>query len=229
MTLIAAVLNSKGGVGKTTTSIHLATALDRNYSVEVWDADPQGSASEWMQDAAEASGDDGAVFRIADTAGGENVTAGDLDTVSNCAHYGLGGLGHMAVKLANAMGAKVVLFTTSPDKAADAAPIAAAGKRVVYLSIENAWPLGEDVSLIEVFHQLGVRMSGFAHFRTNQFADSATDKPKWDGLSPLGVQLLAEMNRTGVVPDLSHSSDAALADALRLSKTPVSGGVELFE
>ncbi|WP_225007163.1 dipeptidase [Novosphingobium percolationis] len=107
------------------------------------------------------------------------------------------------------------------DKAADAAPIKATGKRVVYLSIENAWPLGDDPSLLEVFHTLGVRISGFTHFRTNQFADSATDKPKWDGLSPLGVQLLAEMNRLGVVPDLSHSSDAALADALRLSKTPV--------
>lgn len=53
MTLITAVLNSKGGVGKTTTSIHLATALDRNYSVEVWDADPQGSACEWAEVTAE--------------------------------------------------------------------------------------------------------------------------------------------------------------------------------
>jgi membrane dipeptidase len=68
---------------------------------------------------------------------------------------------------------------------------------------------------------MGVRIAGFAHFRTNQFADSATDKAKWDGLSPLGVQLLTEMNRLGVVPDLSHSSDRALDDALRLSKTPL--------
>ncbi|MCW1383401.1 dipeptidase [Novosphingobium sp. KCTC 2891] len=107
------------------------------------------------------------------------------------------------------------------DKAEDAARIAAQGKRVVYLSIENAWPLGDDPTLLQSFHALGVRIAGFAHFRTNQFADSSTDKAKWDGLSPLGVQLLAEMNRLGVVPDLSHSSDAALADALRLSKAPV--------
>jgi membrane dipeptidase len=107
------------------------------------------------------------------------------------------------------------------DKAADAARIAATGKRVVYLSIENAWPLGDDVTLLDAFHAMGVRMSGFAHFKTNQFADSSTDTPRWDGLSPLGVQLLAEMNRLGVVPDLSHSSDRALDDALRLSKAPV--------
>lgn len=107
------------------------------------------------------------------------------------------------------------------SKAADAAAIKASGKRVVYLSIENAWPLGEDPTLLRSFYAMGVRIAGFAHFRTNQFADSSTDKAKWDGLSPLGVQLLAEMNRLGVVPDLSHSSDRALDDALRLSKTPL--------
>lgn len=107
------------------------------------------------------------------------------------------------------------------DKAADAAPIAASGRRVVYLSIENAWPLGDDPTLLQAFYALGVRISGFAHFRTNQFADSSTDAAKWDGLSPAGVQLLAEMNRLGVVADLSHSSDAALDDALRLSKAPI--------
>lgn len=106
-------------------------------------------------------------------------------------------------------------------KAADAAAIKAGGKRVVYLSIENAWPLGDDPTLLRSFYAMGVRIAGFAHFRTNQFADSSTDKAKWDGLSPLGVQLLAEMNRLGVVPDLSHSSDRALDDALRLSKTPL--------
>ncbi|MBX9665688.1 dipeptidase [Novosphingobium sp.] len=107
------------------------------------------------------------------------------------------------------------------SKAADAAAIKASGKRVVYLSIENAWPLGDDPTLLRSFHAMGVRIAGFAHFRTNQFADSSTDKAKWDGLSPLGVQLLAEMNRLGVVPDLSHSSDRTLDDVLRLSKAPI--------
>ncbi|KAK0358079.1 hypothetical protein LTR94_036816, partial [Friedmanniomyces endolithicus] len=52
-------------------------------------------------------------------------------------------------------------------EAKDAAPIAAAGKRVVYLSIENAYPLGEDVTLLKTFYDIGVRVSGFAHFAHN--------------------------------------------------------------
>ena len=107
------------------------------------------------------------------------------------------------------------------DKAADAPRIAASGKLVVFLSIENAWPLGDDVTLLDTFYRMGVRISGFAHFRNNQFADSATDKPLWKGLSPAGKALLAEMNRIGVVPDLSHSSDDSLDDALSLSKSPI--------
>jgi membrane dipeptidase len=108
--------------------------------------------------------------------------------------------------------------------AKDAAPIAASGRRIVYMSIENAYPLGEDVSLIDLFYDMGVRVSGFAHFAHNQFADSSTDpskKPKWGGLSPLGKDLLRAMNRLGIVPDASHSSDQALDDLLALSTTPV--------
>lgn len=109
-------------------------------------------------------------------------------------------------------------------EAKDAAPIAAKGKRVVYMSIENAYPLGEDVSLLRTFYLMGVRVSGFAHFAHNQFADSSTDpskKPRYGGLSPLGKELLKEMNRLGVVPDASHSSDQVLDDLLALSTTPV--------
>ncbi|MEJ7935759.1 dipeptidase [Sphingobium sp. AN558] len=113
---------------------------------------------------------------------------------------------------------------TLATKASDAAGIAATRKRIVYMSIENAYPLGEDVSLIDLFFHMGVRVSGFAHFANNQFADSATDpskQAKWGGLSPLGKQLLVEMNRLGIVADASHSSDAVLDDLLALSKTPV--------
>lgn len=109
-------------------------------------------------------------------------------------------------------------------KASDAAPIAAAGKRVVYISMENAYPLGEDVSLLKTFYDMGLRVAGFAHFAHNQFADSSTDpsnKPRYGGLSPLGKELLKEMNRLGIVPDASHSSDQVLDDLLALSTTPI--------
>lgn len=104
---------------------------------------------------------------------------------------------------------------------ADARRIAATGKRIVFQSIENSYPLGEDLSLLRHFHDLGVRLAGPVHFRNNQFADSATDTPKWHGFSPLGKQWVAEMNRLGMVIDVSHASDDVFDEALALSKTPI--------
>jgi len=106
-------------------------------------------------------------------------------------------------------------------KADDAARIVAKGKRFAYLSMENAYPLAGDPGMLDAFYALGVRMVGFAHFKDNDFADSATDKPEWGGLSPKGKALLEEMNRLGVIPDPSHSSDAVLAQVIEQSKTPV--------
>jgi len=105
--------------------------------------------------------------------------------------------------------------------AGDARRIAASGKRVVFQSIENSYPLGEDLSLLAHFHDLGVRLAGPVHFRNNQFADSATDTPRWHGFSPLGRQWVAEMNRLGMVIDVSHASDDVFDQALALSKTPI--------
>jgi len=112
---------------------------------------------------------------------------------------------------------KLALATTADD----AARIAASGKRAIYQSIENSYPLGTDVSLLESFHALGVRMAGPVHFKTNQFADSSTDKPRWHGLSKLGRQWVVEMNRLGMIIDASHSSDDVFDQLLTLSKTPI--------
>lgn len=107
-------------------------------------------------------------------------------------------------------------------KASDAARIAKSGKRIVFQSIENSYPLGQDISLLSYYYDLGVRMASPVHFRNNQFADSATDKVKaWNGFSPLGKLWIAEMNRLGMVVDLSHSSDDTFDQALALSKTPI--------
>lgn len=103
----------------------------------------------------------------------------------------------------------------------DAVRIAGKKKRFVFMSIENAYPLAGDPGMLQAYYALGVRMVGFAHTAHNDFADSASVKPEWNGLSPKGRELLAQMNRLGVIPDPSHSSDAALDQILDLSKTPV--------
>jgi membrane dipeptidase len=95
------------------------------------------------------------------------------------------------------------------------------GRRIAFISIENSWPLGEDLSLLETFHRLGVRMAGPVHSKNNQLADSTTDTPRWNGLSPLGRQWVAEMNRLGIIIDGSHSSDAAFDQMLALSRVPI--------
>lgn len=106
-------------------------------------------------------------------------------------------------------------------EAEDAERLHAAGKLIAYQSIENSYPLGTDLSMLESFYKLGVRMAGPVHSKNNQFADSTTDTPRWKGLSPLGRQWVAEMNRLGMVIDGSHSSDAAFDQLVALSKTPI--------
>lgn len=107
-------------------------------------------------------------------------------------------------------------------RAEDAARIHAAGKKIVYQSIENAYPLGEDIDLMQTLYVGGVRMISPAHFRNNQFADSATDvSPAYDGLSPLGEELVREANRLGMILDGSHAADTTVYDMIALSTTPI--------
>ncbi|SMF72381.1 dipeptidase [Allosphingosinicella indica] len=117
--------------------------------------------------------------------------------------------------------------------AADAVRIAGEGKLVAFKSMENSYALGEDLGLLAEFQRRGVRMAGPVHSKNNQLADSATDKARWNGLSPLGRQWVAEMNRLGMVIDASHSSDAAFDQMLELSTTPLilshSGSRDFFD
>ncbi len=107
--------------------------------------------------------------------------------------------------------------------AADAPRIAAAGKRIVYLSIENSYPIGEDLTLVQTFFDLGVRVMSPVHTAHNDMADSASDASPapWHGLSPRGRQLVVECNRLGIVLDASHASDQVFDQMLALSKTPI--------
>jgi membrane dipeptidase len=106
-------------------------------------------------------------------------------------------------------------------KADDAAAIMAKGKRFVFMSIENSYPIEGDLSLMSTFQAMGVRLIGPVHFKNNDLGDSATDKPEWHGLSPLGRRFVAEANRLGLVLDASHASDEVLEQMITLSKTPV--------
>lgn len=105
----------------------------------------------------------------------------------------------------------------------DAERIASQGKRIVYQSIENSYPLGTDLTLLATFYRLGVRMAGPVHFKNNQFGDSSTDPngKTWNGLSPLGRQFVAEANRLGIILDASHASDDVLDQMMSLSTTPI--------
>ena len=120
-------------------------------------------------------------------------------------------------------------------KAEDAYRAKKAGKRVVFKSLENAYPLGTNIDLLDEFYAAGVRMVGLVHSRNNQFADSATDLtgPKWGGLSPLGRRLIQRANALGMIIDMSHAHDDALAQAIELSRTPIilshSGAAQLYK
>jgi membrane dipeptidase len=106
---------------------------------------------------------------------------------------------------------------------ADAAHIAAKKKRVVFQSIENSYPLANDVTLLRSFYALGVRMAGPVHFANNQLGDSATD-PKgktWNGLSPMGHDFVALANELGIILDASHSSDDVFDQMVAQSKVPI--------
>jgi membrane dipeptidase len=105
--------------------------------------------------------------------------------------------------------------------AADAVRLNKEGKLIAFKSMENSYPLGEDLSLLKEFYDKGLRLAGPVHSKDNQFADSATGEGRWKGLSPLGTQWVAEMNRLGIVIDASHSSDAAFDQLLALSKYPI--------
>jgi membrane dipeptidase len=103
----------------------------------------------------------------------------------------------------------------------DAERLAAEGKLIALKAMENSYPLGEDLSLLKEFYDRGVRMAGPVHSGNNQFGDSSGDEARWNGLSPLGREWVAEMNRLGMVIDGSHASDATFDQMVELSKAPI--------
>lgn len=98
----------------------------------------------------------------------------------------------------------------------------AQGKAALIMSIENAYCLGNELRLVAHYYNMGVRMIGLTHNGNNELADAATDSiTEHGGLSGFGCRVIQEMNRLGIIVDVSHASRLACLLAVRISETPV--------
>jgi len=96
------------------------------------------------------------------------------------------------------------------------------GRFSVFLGLENGSPIGNSFDRLKWFYDRGVRYVTLCHSSDNQICDSCASKVKrWGGLSPFGKELVAEMNRLGMLIDVSHISDASFYDVLKYSDRPV--------
>jgi len=108
---------------------------------------------------------------------------------------------------------------TSPG---DVERLRAGGRVLLPLGMENGAPLGDDLGQLAFFHARGVRYITLAHSANNRIADSSyTVEKRWNGLSPFGREVVREMNRLGIMVDVSHISDDAVRQAVELSTVPV--------
>lgn len=96
-----------------------------------------------------------------------------------------------------------------------------AGKVAGMLGIEGGQSIGSSLAVLREMHRLGVRYMTLTHSKNVPWADSATDAPQYGGLTDFGRQVVAEMNRIGMIVDLSHVSEETMFDALAASKAPV--------
>ena len=95
------------------------------------------------------------------------------------------------------------------------------GRISIFLGMENASPIQESLALLRTFYRLGVRYLTLTHNGDNAVADSAAEGKRWGGLSPFGKEVVAEMNRLGMMVDLSHAADSTFWDCLKLSRAPI--------
>lgn len=106
----------------------------------------------------------------------------------------------------------------------DVRRIAASGRKVELIGVENGYSLGEDLGHVKEFHDLGARYLSLSHNGHSQLSDSNTgerDGWKWNGLSPLGRQVVAEANKWGIMLDVSHPSKASMMQTLEITKAPI--------
>ncbi|MCC5927682.1 MAG: dipeptidase [Cyclobacteriaceae bacterium] len=115
---------------------------------------------------------------------------------------------------------ELVAVATAPD---DLGKLNNQGKKAIYIGLENGYPIGYDLTRAWQYYNLGARYITLCHGTNNQICDSSTDPsgPLHNGLSDFGKELVAEMNRIGMMIDVSHISDSAFNDVLNVSKAPV--------
>jgi membrane dipeptidase len=95
------------------------------------------------------------------------------------------------------------------------------GKIAALMGVEGGHMIGNDIRIVRVFGDLGVRYMTLSHFYNDEWADSSTDKPVHNGLTDYGKEIVREMNRQGIMVDISHVSDKTFYDALEVSKAPL--------
>ena len=97
------------------------------------------------------------------------------------------------------------------------------GRIAAYIGVENGYPVGKDISRIKQYYDLGARYITLAHTKNNDICDSSTDPSGQEnnGLTPFGTDVVKEMNRLGMIVDISHISDKSFFDVLKVTKAPV--------
>jgi membrane dipeptidase len=97
------------------------------------------------------------------------------------------------------------------------------GRLAIFIGIENGYVIGTDIGMLKKYYDLGARYITLCHSRNNDICDSSTDPdgPEHNGLSEFGKQVVREMNKLGLMIDVSHASDKAFYDILEISKAPV--------
>ena len=106
----------------------------------------------------------------------------------------------------------------------DVRRIHALGKKAALVGVENGYPIGEHISRVKEFYDRGARYLSLTHNGHNQLSDSHTgerDGWKWHGLSPLGKLIIGEMNRIGIMIDVSHASKESMMQTAALSTAPI--------
>ena len=104
---------------------------------------------------------------------------------------------------------------------ADVRRIHKSGRIASLIGVEGGGQIDGSLGVLRAYRALGAGYLTLTHSRTIEWADSATDNPKHDGLTPFGESVVLELNRLGMLVDLSHVSEATMLDALRVSKAPV--------